>query len=80
MGVAIDATRERAYAQELTRKNQTLETIFTSMDCGVICHTLDGRRILSINQAALRILGYASQEELMRDGFFEVAPSVVDED
>ncbi len=80
VGVAIDATRERAYAQELTRKNQTLETIFTSMDCGVICHTLDGRRILSINQAALRILGYASQEELMRDGFFEVAPSVVDED
>ncbi len=80
VGIAIDATREHAYARELERKNESLENIFTSMDCGVLCHTQDGKKILSINRAALRILGYDSQEDLMRSGFLTVAPSVMDED
>ncbi len=80
VGIAIDATRERAYARELEHKNETLENIFTSMDCGVLCHTPDGKKIISINRAALRILGYDSQEDLMRSGFSSVAPSVVEED
>lgn len=80
VGVAIDATKERAYAKELERRNQTLETIITGMDYGVICHTPDGKRILNINQAALRILGYETQEDLMRGGFLSVAPSVLEED
>lgn len=42
-------------------------------------HTLDGK-ILSINRAALEILGYDSKEELVTDGFNMVAQSVVDED
>lgn len=80
VGIAIDVTKEHAYHKELVRKNQTLETIFTSMDWGIICHTLDGSEIISVNQAALRILGYENQEEMMEDGFFTVARSVVDED
>ena len=80
VGIAIDTTKERAYAKELERKNQTLETIITGMDYGVICHTPDGRKIISINQAALRILGYETQEDLMHSGFLSVAPSVVEED
>jgi len=80
VGVAIDITQEEAYRQELLQKNSMLEAIFTSLDCGVICHTTDGSRIISINKAALDILGYASQEELTRDGFFMVAPSVLEED
>ena len=80
VGVAIDVTKEHAYHKELVRKNQTLETIFTSMDWGIICHTLDGSEIISVNQAALRILGYENQEEMIEDGFFTVARSVVDED
>ena len=36
VGVAIDVTQERAYEQEIVQKNHTLETIFTTMDCGVI--------------------------------------------
>ena len=80
VGIAIDITKEHAYHNELVQKNQTLETIFTSMDCGVVCHSLDGSRILSVNQAALHILGYENEEELMRDGFFTVAESVVEED
>ncbi len=80
VGVAIDITQERAYEEEITKKNQSLETIFTTIDCGVIRHTVDGMRVLSINRAALGILGYDSYEELMADGFKWVAASVVDED
>ncbi len=80
VGVAIDVTQERAYEQEIIKKNSTLEAVFTTMDCGVMCHTVDGRQILSINRAALEILGYDSQEEMMEAGFDMVAASVVDED
>ncbi len=80
VGVAIDVTQERAYEQEIMKKNETLETIFTTLDCGVMRHTLDGSRILSINRAALNLLGYASQDEMEADGFCMVAQSVVDED
>lgn len=80
VGVAIDITQERAYEQEIIKKNKTLETIFTTLDCGIICHSIDGSRILSINTAALKILGYESQEDLLTSGFKTVAPSVMDED
>lgn len=80
VGIGIDVTKERAYAQEIIKKNQTLEMLFTTTDCGVLCHTLDGSRIISINRAALNILGYQSCEELMLDGFNMIAASVLDED
>ncbi|MBD5160608.1 MAG: response regulator [Oscillibacter sp.] len=80
VGIGIDITRERAYEQELINKSRTLETIFTSMDCGILCHSLDGSRMISINQAALDILGYKSQEEIMADGFYMVASSVEESD
>lgn len=80
VGVGIDVTQERAYEDEIVEKNRTMETIFTTMDCGVITHSLDGTRLLGINQAALDILGYDSAEDLMAAGFDMVAPSVVDED
>lgn len=80
VGVGIDVTKEREYAQELIQKNQTLEKLFTTMDCGVMCHTIDGSRIISINHAALKILGYESQEKLIADGFDMIAASVLDED
>ena len=80
VGVGIDVTRERAYERELVHKNQMLESIFTSMDCGVICHSLDGSRVISVNKAALNILGYASAEEMVAGGFLMVASSVVKED
>ncbi len=80
VGVAIDVTQERAYEQEIVQKNRTLETLFTTIDCGVLCHSLDGSQIISINRAALKILGYETREELLRDGFDMVAASVAEED
>lgn len=80
VGVANDITQERAYEMEIVEKNHALEMLFTTMDCGVICHTIDGSQILSINRAALKILGYESQEELIAEGFATIASSVMEED
>ena len=80
VGVAIDVTQERAYEEEIVRKNNAMEAIFMSLDCGVICHTVDGSRILNVNDAALKILGYESRSELLKNGFDMVASSVVEED
>ena len=80
VGVAIDVTKEREYEEEIIQKNDTLETIFTNLDCGVMRHSLDGKKILSVNRAALKILGYESREELISEGFALVASSVVGED
>lgn len=80
VGVAIDVTKERAYEQEIVKKNRDLETLLATIDCGVMRHTLNDSRILNINNAALKILGYESTEELMADGFDLIASSVVDED
>ena len=80
VGVGIDITQERAYESSLIEKTRTLETIFTTMECGVLTHSIDGSRILGINQAALNILGYDTEEELIAGGFDMVAASVVAED
>lgn len=80
VGVAIDVTQERAYERDLIQKNETLETMFTAMDCGVLTHSLDGSRVMGVNQAALDILGYESEEDLVAHGFDMVADSVIDED
>lgn len=80
VGVAIDVTQERAYERDLLQKNQTLETMFKAMDCGVLTHSIDGSRVIGVNQAALAILGYESEEELLAHGFDMVASSVIDED
>lgn len=80
VGVGVDITQERAYEQELVKKNRTLETIFSYIDCGVLCHSLDGNRLIRVNQAALRLLGYETQEEMEKEGFHMVAQSVMEED
>lgn len=80
VGVAIDVTQERAYEQEIMQKNHTLEMIFNNIDCGVMYHSLDGSQIISVNQAALEILGYESLEEMAADGFDMIASAVLEED
>lgn len=80
VGVAIDVTKERAYEAEIIKKNRDLETLLATIDCGVMRHTLDTSRILNINNAALKILGYESTEEMMADGFDLIASSVMEED
>ncbi len=66
--------------EKLENQNQMLEAIFSSTDCGMICHTVNGNRILGINRAALKILGYGSKAELEEAGFDLIAASVAEED
>ena len=80
VGVAIDITRERAFEQEIIRKNRSLEKILTSIDCGVLCYSPDRTRIISVNDAALKILGCGSAEELEMAGLDIVALSTVEGD
>ncbi len=80
VGIAVDVTKEQAYEQKIIEKNKMLEMLFSTMDCGVMCHTMDGSRIISINQAALRLLDYESKEALEADGFDWIARTVMDED
>ncbi len=80
VGVGVDITRERAYEEEIIHRNHTLEKVLTSIECGVLCHSLDGKKIISVNDAALRILGYKSADEMLKAGFDMVAMSVIEED
>lgn len=66
--------------EKLRDQKQAMEAIFTSVDCGLIRHTADGKHILNINKAALEILGYESVEEMLAAGFDGVADSVAEED
>jgi len=78
--IGADVTKELAYEQEIVEKDRTLEMLFSTMECGVMYHSIDGTQIIRINRAALRLLGYESKEELMEDGFALIARSVADED
>lgn len=80
MGVAVDVTQEQLYREELLRNNAALEAMFTSMDCGILCHSPDGTRIININRAALDLLGFSSLDEMQSGGFRMVASTVMDED
>ncbi|MDE6775478.1 MAG: PAS domain S-box protein, partial [Ruminococcus sp.] len=79
VGIGIDITQERAYQQEIVNNNHVLEDIFAAVDCGIICHSIDGSRIIKANQTALKILGYNSHKELA-DNFKIIAQSVYDDD
>lgn len=80
VGIGVDITKERQYELQILNRNRTLEKIFANIDCGVICHSLDGKEIISANDAALKILGYKNMEELKNDGFNMVAGTVIEED
>ncbi len=80
VGVGIDITKERAYEKEITKKNAMMQAIFSAVDCGILCHSTDGTKILSVNKTALKILGYKSVEELTADGFYMISNSVLEED
>lgn len=69
-----------AEQQKVERQSNILESIFSTTECGIMRHTLDGSRIISINRAALNILGYRTESEMIEDGFNMVAMSVMDED
>lgn len=69
-----------AGSERLLHQNEANEAVFASIDCGVIRQTVSGNHILKVNQAALDILGYDSQEELEADLQNGIAGTVPAED
>jgi signal transduction histidine kinase/ActR/RegA family two-component response regulator/PAS domain-containing protein len=63
----------------IKQQNHALEAFFATTECGILLHTLDGKKLLSANKAALQILDYSSKEELEAN-FQMIAPSVVEAD
>jgi PAS domain S-box-containing protein len=66
--------------ENLKEYYDALETLFATADCGIMCHSVDGKHVITINHAALKILGYQTKEELLQDGFLYVAQTVLVED
>lgn len=57
-----------------------LQRILSSISCGIIQHNQHTNELLTVNEAALEILGYASKEEMAADHFDGVAGTVVPAD
>jgi PAS domain S-box-containing protein len=78
----VDKTDKKNMADQETiyKQGDALDTFFTTTDSGIMRHTIDGKKLLGINRAALEILGYSSQEEMMAEGFDLIADSVLEED
>lgn len=62
VGVGVDITQERTYEQELEKQNHTLETIFSSLDCGAVCYRMSDRLVTDVNDMALELLNHLSED------------------
>jgi PAS domain S-box-containing protein len=63
--VSADATAAREAREALARSEQQFRTIIEHSPYGIYRSTLEGR-FLSVNPALVRMLGYSSEEELLR--------------
>lgn len=80
VGFALDITKEREFENVILEKNKLFESMFASVDCGMMWHSTNGKEVYYINKTALNILGYESADELMAKGFNYIADSVSDSD
>ncbi len=70
----------KEHLNDMGYHEQVLHRILSSISCGVIQHKRDTGELVLVNRAALEILGYASREEMIADGFDGVAGTVVPDD
>jgi PAS domain-containing protein len=59
----------RVAETRIDKQSLALQAFFETTDCGMMRHSLDGKKVFSINKAALKILGYETKEELEKAGF-----------
>lgn len=57
VGIVENETRNEEYRQELNR-------YFSAVACGILQYTRDTKKLIYVNELALKILGYSSKEEL----------------
>lgn len=79
----LDVTRSEEDAQRLREQTQLLTSIYDTVPCGIIrfMECRDGKyRLISLNKAALSLMGYGSMEEGLHDWREGVMGAVVPED
>lgn len=79
----LDVTRSEEDAQRLREQTQLLSSIYDTVPCGIIrfLRCKDGScPLISLNQAALSLVGYGSMEEGLRDWHEGVLGAVLPED
>lgn len=79
VGVGIDTTMENVLSEAIRKRNSSYETLFLTLGCGILNCDLEGN-VISANNAAVRILGFNSLEELMQDSFKYISSVVVEDD
>lgn len=80
VGIGVDITEKLRYEESLISKRNEIQNIFENLNCGILCHTYDGKRLVSVNNEALRILGYDTKDDMINSGFDIIADSVADYD
>lgn len=71
IAVHVDITERKKAAQALQAKNREIQDLYDNAPCGY--HSLDAEgRFLRINDAGLRLLGYAREELVGRRSFEEL--------
>ncbi len=79
----LDITRAEEDAQRLREQTQLLASIYATVPCGIIrfIRRRDGSYdLISLNRAALSLLGYESREEGLQDWHSGVLGSALEED
>lgn len=79
----LDITREEEDAQRLREQTQLLTSIYDTVPCGIlrfVYHEDGESELISLNRAALSLLGYDSMEEGLYDWHRGVLGTVLEED
>lgn len=79
----LDITRAEEDAQRLKVQSQLLASIYDTVPCGIlrfVYHNSDDCELVSLNRAALSLLGYQSMEEGLKDWKNGVLGNVLEED
>lgn len=78
----LDITKSELDAQELRRQGELLKSIYDTVPCGILRFTRErGQfKLVSMNQAAMRLLSYPNQEALCADWRNGTAGTVLEED
>ena len=79
----LDVTRAEEDAQRLREQTQLLTSIYDTVPCGIIrfvCRKSGKYELISLNRAALSLLGYKNMEDGLKDWGEGVLGAVLDED
>ena len=75
--ITLDHSSTKA---ELEKQKAELNRYLSAISCGIIQYTKNTKKLIFTNDAALKLLGYSSMEEMQNDNFDGVVKTVFEED